>query len=476
MRAIQLYFLLLVILQIFLSACQEFERLNLLGESIVSNIKSDSALVSSSFADLASNEAIIQYGHCWSTSSNPTTTDSVTRLGSTNQKLTFKSQLIKLNPETVYYVRPYAITAKGTFYGNEISFNTLVSDGKWRMIDYQCNCYMAVGMGSDGANRAYFYEGKTLGFQPFYSLQFGSFSLNDNVIALQKYGNLPPDRASQATGIVGFIIGTNAYIGLGYKVIAGGFGFENGLQYSWFIEGASNQDVWKFDGNEVTRVADYPGKGKIANVAFGLNGKGYVGLGRDSLNWYKDFWEYDPVANVWTKKADFPGEARAFAVAVVLNGKGYMGTGSNGSRYLNDFWEYDAQSDAWTRKADFTGPAREGAVAFALNNRVYIGLGGGKDLNSFRQTTDTNYIAPLVYPIYSTNFWQYDRKLSQEEINSFKKDFWQYNPLKNEWKRLKDFPNQARTRCGFFTLKGKGYIFGGVINKNSTGELWEFSP
>jgi len=62
-------------------------------------------------------------GVCWSTSSNPTIVDSYTNDGTGTG--TFISYLTSLTPNTLYYVRAYAINSVGTAYGNEVSFTTL---------------------------------------------------------------------------------------------------------------------------------------------------------------------------------------------------------------------------------------------------------------------------------------------------------------------------------------------------------------
>ena len=62
-------------------------------------------------------------GLCWSTSSNPTTSDS----HSSNSRGTgaFASNINGLTKNTFYYVRSYATNSLGTAYGNEVSFSTL---------------------------------------------------------------------------------------------------------------------------------------------------------------------------------------------------------------------------------------------------------------------------------------------------------------------------------------------------------------
>ena len=61
-------------------------------------------------------------GVCWSTSHNPTTTDSFTTNGSGVGN--FTSSISGLTPNTIYYVRAYATNSAGTAYGNEVSFTT----------------------------------------------------------------------------------------------------------------------------------------------------------------------------------------------------------------------------------------------------------------------------------------------------------------------------------------------------------------
>jgi uncharacterized protein (TIGR02145 family) len=61
-------------------------------------------------------------GVCWSTSSNPTTTNSHTSDGSGTGA--FTSNLTGLSANTFYYVRAYATNSVGTAYGNEITFTT----------------------------------------------------------------------------------------------------------------------------------------------------------------------------------------------------------------------------------------------------------------------------------------------------------------------------------------------------------------
>jgi uncharacterized protein (TIGR02145 family) len=64
-------------------------------------------------------------GICWSTSGNPSTSDSV--LVVTDEIDSFTVNLTNLSPATTYYVRAYATNSEGTAYGDVVSFTTLAS-------------------------------------------------------------------------------------------------------------------------------------------------------------------------------------------------------------------------------------------------------------------------------------------------------------------------------------------------------------
>ena len=63
---------------------------------------------------------ITRRGFCWSTSANPTLSNSFIQTGSGN----FSGSLSGLSPSTTYYLRAYAGTATEVWYGNDITFST----------------------------------------------------------------------------------------------------------------------------------------------------------------------------------------------------------------------------------------------------------------------------------------------------------------------------------------------------------------
>ena len=71
----------------------------------------------------AGNGTVSARGVCWSTSQNPTISNSHTTNGTGTG--TFTSSLTGLTPNTVYYIRAYATNEAGTAYGSQKTFTTL---------------------------------------------------------------------------------------------------------------------------------------------------------------------------------------------------------------------------------------------------------------------------------------------------------------------------------------------------------------
>ncbi len=81
-------------------------------------------------------------GVCWSTSSNPTTSDSkTTDSGGTGS---FISSITNLIQNTTYYIRAYATNIIGTAYGNEVCIKTWFG----AITDYEGNVYETVQIGN----------------------------------------------------------------------------------------------------------------------------------------------------------------------------------------------------------------------------------------------------------------------------------------------------------------------------------------
>ena len=87
----------------------------------VSSITSTSAICGGNVTS-DGGATVTARGVCWSTSINPTTSNSKTTNGTGTGS--FTSNISGLNPGTTYYVRAYATNSNGTSYGSNASFTT----------------------------------------------------------------------------------------------------------------------------------------------------------------------------------------------------------------------------------------------------------------------------------------------------------------------------------------------------------------
>lgn len=206
-------------------------------------------------------------------------------------------------------------------------------------------------------------------------------------------------------------------------------------------ENSRYKDFWEYDpaANVWTQKADFGGTARGGAFGFGTGSKGYIGGGTDiTSNDQNDFWEYDPSANVWTRKADFRGEARTHAASFTIGTKGYIGTGYGATNTVNDFWEYNPSANLWTRKADFGGGARFRTVGFSIGGKGYMGTG------------------------YNSG--------------TYCRDFWEYNPVTDTWTRKADFGGIGRYGAAGFSIGNKGYAGTGANGTNLLKDFWQYDP
>ncbi|WP_345164669.1 MBG domain-containing protein [Nibribacter koreensis] len=173
------------------------------------------------------------------------------------------------------------------------------------------------------------------------------------------------------------------------------------------------------------------GKNRTSAIGFYSNGKIYTGGGNDSEP-LLDFWEYDLVTDQWGAKSGLTSTFSERAVTEI-NGKGYavggydatMPAGSTYNNYTDSLLEYNMSTNSWTTKAPFPGGKRTRMVAMAYNGKLYAGTGVNANGHN----------------------------------NS--KDFYEYNPGTNAWKRLADLPYEWNVGTEFksFVVGDTAYLF-----------------
>jgi len=246
------------------------------------------------------------------------------------------------------------------------------------------------------------------------------------------------------------------------------------------------------------RLVSMPGNGRSSAVAFSIDTKGYVALGRDSLhNPLKDCWEFNSVLKTWTQRAFFPGVARVKAIAAVLNGKAYVGLGFNplipvytqDSAYLKDFWMYDPVIDKWTPKATFPDKECDGSVCFTFGDNIYVGsgfdgYGFGKKFYKYNPAVDLwTEISPFpgLARVCSVACTNNEHVYFGTGYNTYNEnDWWEYFPVSDSWKKLKSMPDNGRENAVAFSINSRFFVstgrqFGGnLTGGNVKSDLVEY--
>jgi YD repeat-containing protein len=280
---------------------------------------------------------------------------------------------------------------------------------------------------------------------------------------------------------VSFTIGRFAFVGAGQT--------DNSIPF-----GGMPRDFHKYynGASSWSAIADYPWQGgAIENVAFSLDGKGYVGMGLNDTSgtWWDDdsLRSYDTISGAWKPvcKLDsiFLKGVRRGSFSFVVGDTAYVGGGadslwapihstscpdpcvptsgvySSPSHFYKDLYRFDTTSKAWRRRANYPGKGSTGMISFTIGNYGYVGCGYGKITSGGTSN----------YP------------------NGEHNDLWRYNPALNKWDSMAPIPNSDSGIIGAvgFTLKGMGYVYGGeYVPASATNAmsgkflttLWQYNP
>lgn len=145
----------------------------------------------------------------------------------------------------------------------------------------------------------------------------------------------------------------------------------------------------------------------------------------------------------WVKRSPFKAHPRSGAFVFTVDNSAFVGLGFyNGEfkGYFADCHVYNTDSAYWERIADFPGTPRERAVSFSVNGKGYVGTGYNMDSSTTRL-----------------------------------RDFWEYNPVTNRWKRVRDFPGSARFNAVAFASKDYGYV-GTGFDGTEKADFYRYDP
>lgn len=248
---------------------------------------------------------------------------------------------------------------------------------------------------------------------------------------------------------------------------------------------SSNAQTW-------TPRANLPGMGRLAAFVFSINSKIYMGGGSG----YKDFWEYDPLLDVWTEKAGIPGVniSRSFGVAFAIQGKGYIGLGLDNwpavaSDDKKDLWEYNPASNTWQAKADLPAVARSGCASMVIDNKGYVLAGADQtsplaEVWAFDPVTGTwarkadlpsgGLYNPIAFTAAGTGYFT----CGSTSSGSASAKTYAFNPATDQWVAKADFAGDFRDAGLAFEKDGMAYIGLGASSDYSTfyNDFWKYDP
>ena len=209
-----------------------------------------------------------------------------------------------------------------------------------------------------------------------------SFSINDRVFAGGGYNG-----TSTFFDFAEYIPDSNIWVsranfpGTGTRGSKGaslnGKGYVVGGTYNRSIP-YSNQ-MWEYDPitDNWTQKANIPSGATSGAVFFNADSLLFITHGHNSTSMHSNLWAYNPATNTWTQKTSFPGQARLNGTSFEINGKIVVGGGHQlvTTNVLNDYYEYDPVLDIWDTLPLFIGGRRSSAADFTIGKIGYL-VGG----------------------------------------------------------------------------------------------------
>ncbi len=213
----------------------------------------------------------------------------------------------------------------------------------------------------------------------------------------------------------------------------------------------------------------------------------FAGLSsRNNRNENTRFWRYNTNNDSWREIADFEGTPVNDAVLLSYNQKGYLigGNRLNNSELPTDqFYEYDAEDDEWDKLEDFKGRPRRFATGFRWQNYIIYGLGEKRD-DLWAYNIDDDEWNKLKVDIpgklkdreLAISF-SYSNKvfIGFGKKGNYKNDLWSFEPNKDNWEQLEDFPGTGRVIQCLFVINDAAYFISGYDENGKMAENWKYN-
>lgn len=285
---------------------------------------------------------------------------------------------------------------------------------------------------------------------------------------------------------------------------------------------------------EWAKTSDFPGEARCSPLAFTYNGKGYYGLGSNSVTGenLSDFWTFDPTSSTWARLNDCP-----FKFLNGLTSKCLVGS----SLYVFKEWSlysYNISLDTWEYLCN-SGISLFSMSCFSINNKAFFFNKSNSELYEYDPVNklfkkqnaiisgyanwllnETFIINNEVFLIHKNNtkveiyhyiaqsdIWEkkLEKPFSNPEfetasfiitidnsayigqsttflMSSYDDNttvtpgmpssvVWKYDPLKNEFKQCVSLPGEFRAQTGCFSFENTGYVISGVTVDQITNKF-----
>lgn len=155
----------------------------------------------------------------------------------------------------------------------------------------------------------------------------------------------------------------------------------------------------------------------------------------------------------------------------------------------------------WTKMKDFPGNNRIAGIGFSIQDKGYIGLGYSgnaagpyyKDFWEFNPNRDewtqkadfpgTERMRESVFTLGNEGYAGLGSANVNLMIESYFKDFYKYNPTTNAWTRIMDYPGKARASAAAFVKDEIAFVGTGRSKDDGTStdntindDFWSFNP
>lgn len=448
------------------------------------------------------SDSIIDFGFVWSTGEQPTIEDFRQSISRNPSIGAYEAEITNcINNGDTYFIRPYLLSSKYTVYGNALSFKGLGSM-PFVVTDFSPKAgkvhseVVITGNNLNYSAEVYFGDAKakivSADYQnlvvevPYITENVNiTIKQNDQTKLLNGFEIIFPWSKILIPDEVGSI-----YLNYGFAI--GSKGYFMGVRGETF-------ELWEYEPetNAWNRKSDYPGLGKRDLVYFAVNDRAYCGFGNyDSIislspltylpKQTSELWEYDPLSDTWIPREDFPLYGCYNMTKFSDLEKAYIGFAAGPNVTNQQIWSYEPIEDRWESIQEFPRTSY-GSTAFGIGNTSFVGLGKSAegmvydDFYEYDPVSD-NWTFAAIFPgqaryslanfVIGNNAYLCSGHYLNTYGNSvWQREVWMYNSDNKSFTRCVDIPELITTiYARGISINEKGYIY------NFNGYLWEFDP